>query len=166
MKQIALIDLENTTKEEAYLFSIREASRAVIFDSKNLVALLHSTKYGYYKLPGGGIEEGESPEVALGRECNEEIGCDVDITGEIGMIVEYRKKASLKQISYCYLARVKGEKGEPQLEPDEIEEGFETVWMPLAEAVKVASIVGDPTVYEAPYMVARDSAFLEEALKS
>ena len=160
-----LINLENASDKEASSFSIREASRAVVFDSKKLVALLYSTRYDYYKLPGGGIEEGNSLEVALVRECKEEIGCDVDIICELGTIIEYRKKANTKQISYCYLAKVKGEKGLPHLEPDEVEEGFETVWLPLVKAVKVASIVGDPTVYEAPYMVARDSAFLEEALK-
>jgi len=164
MKQIKLINLENTTEDEASRFSIREATRAVIFDSNNQVALLYSTKNKYYKLPGGGIEEGESPEIALDRECKEEIGCEVEITKELGMIIEYRKRYTLKQISYCYLAKVVGDKGTPELTQDEIEEGFETVWMPLEEAVTVSNVIGDPTVYEAPYMVARDSAFLEEAL--
>lgn len=33
---------------------------------------------GYWSLPGGGVEEGETPEAAAARETNEEIGYDVD----------------------------------------------------------------------------------------
>jgi 8-oxo-dGTP pyrophosphatase MutT (NUDIX family) len=165
MNQIKLINLENTTDEEALSYRTREAARAVIFDANDQAALLYSTINDYYKLPGGGIEKGESPEIALVRECKEEIGCDVEITRELGIIVEYRKLSTLKQISYCYIAKVKGEKGIPQLTEDEIDEGFETRWLSLKDALKVSKIVGDPTVYEANYMANRDSSFIEEALK-
>lgn len=37
----------------------RKAARAVVLDSDGSVALLHVSKFGYHKLPGGGVEENE-----------------------------------------------------------------------------------------------------------
>jgi len=42
----------------------RYASRGLLVDDNN-IALMHMPKNGYYKLPGGGLEEFESPEMAL-----------------------------------------------------------------------------------------------------
>ena len=44
----------------------------IIKDGK--IAMMHSIKYNYYKLPGGGIEAGESYEETLIREVREESG--------------------------------------------------------------------------------------------
>ena len=43
-------------------YSQREAARAVMADAEGRIALLHVVKYGYYKIPGGGIDPGESIE--------------------------------------------------------------------------------------------------------
>ena len=164
MKQIAFINLENVSEIEASEYKVRNAARAIVFDNDGMVALLNATKEHYYKLPGGGIEKGEDNETALKRECNEEIGCDIKIIKELGSTLEYRKKYNLKQTSYCYIAKLVGEKGVPHLEQDEINEGFETVWLPLAEALKKVR-ESKPTVYEGSYMVSRDTALLEAAVK-
>ena len=163
MNQIALINPENVTEEEVQNYKIREASRAVVFDNENKVALLHATKYNYFKLPGGGIENVENPEAALKRECLEEIGCNIEIIKELGTILEYRKKFNIKQISYCYTAKVVGEKGNPQLMQDEIEEGFQTVWLPIEVALNKVSN-GKREIYEAQYMISRDTIILEKSM--
>ena len=163
MKLLTCINPEHATEQEFATYQVRQAARAVVFDTNGLVALLHATKFDYYKLPGGGIEAGEDPEMAMKRECVEEIGCVVEVTSELGMIVEYRKKYNLNQTSYCYIAKVVGAKGVPQLMEDEKEEGFQTVWLTLEEALKrVSKSARD--IYEAQFMVARDSAFLEAAI--
>ena len=46
----------------------RRASRAVVFDREKNIALLRITKKYFHKLPGGGIEDGESIADALERE--------------------------------------------------------------------------------------------------
>jgi len=161
MKLLKLINLENTSEQEVNAFSIREAARGIVFDSENMIALLYSKKFNYYKLPGGGVEEGEDYETALKRECQEEIGCDVEVLNELGIIIEYRKKYNLKQTSHCYTAKVIGEKGISTLTESEREEEFETVWVPLKEAIQKVKNISNPSVYEVPYMVTRDTTFLE-----
>jgi 8-oxo-dGTP diphosphatase len=109
-------------------YSLRTAARAIVFDDENHVALLHVGEHHYYKLPGGGIEEGEDQKEALRRELLEEIGCEAEVCGEVGEIIQYLDQKKLKQISYCYLAKQIGEKNEPDFTDEEIEKGFEIYW--------------------------------------
>jgi 8-oxo-dGTP pyrophosphatase MutT (NUDIX family) len=163
MKQIKLINLEDVSEQYVEKYWVRKAARAIVFDDDGLVALLHATKNHYYKLPGGGIEAGETNEEALKRECKEEIGCDIEIVSELGFTVEYRKKYNLNQTSYCYIVKLVGEKGVPNLEQDEIDEGFETVWFSIGDALKKVQ-QSDTIKYEAQYMVTRDIVLLETAI--
>ena len=141
----------------------RRASRAIVFDKENKVALLHVTKKHYHKLPGGGIEDGESMEVALRRELLEEIGCSVGNVRELGIIEEYRNISPVHQLSYCFLAELVGEKGVRHLEEGEIADGFETVWLSLEDAIK--TLEGDAPVedYNGKFIQKRDIAFLRKA---
>lgn len=69
----------------------RRAARAVIFDAAGKVALLHTERLGYWKLPGGGIEEGEDWQQALLREALEEIGYPVKLRPvDPLMLIEWR----------------------------------------------------------------------------
>mgnify|MGYP001587960347 FL=1 len=140
----------------------RRAARAVVFDAQNQVALLFVSKYGYYKLPGGGVEEGEDLIGALKRECHEEIGCEIEAGCEIGMTIEYRPKFLLRQESYCYLAKVIGEKGEPHFEGDEITDGFRIVWVSLDEAIRLVE-TSNTEEYESGFIVPRELVLLREA---
>lgn len=162
MKQILLLNPEEATEEEVKTYSVREAARAVVFDEDNNVAILHVKNEGYYKLPGGGLD-GEDKIVGLERECQEEIGCDVDVISEIGMIVEYRKFCNLKQISHCYLAKIRGEKGKPNFTEEELKDGFEQLWLPYDEVKKLVAKTTDKTNFEgSAYIIPRDSAILNE----
>jgi len=165
MNQIKLINPENVSEEEVKDYRTREAGRAVVLDENGFIGLLHVSKENYYKLAGGGIEEGEDKIIALRRECLEELGCDIDITGEIGFIIEYRKIFSLKQTSYCYLAKVKGQKGNPDFTNDEKENGFQQVWLPYKEALDALAKSNTTNFEGSAYIVPRDTAFLEEASK-
>lgn len=101
MKLLKTINPQNATAKEVEQYLVREAARAVVIDAAGQVGLLKVTKRKFYKLPGGGIEVGESQQTALKRECLEEIGCNIEILDEIGTIVEYRKMFQIKQILHC-----------------------------------------------------------------
>lgn len=165
MESLAIINPENVSEIEVNSYPVRNAARAVVIDADNLIGLLYVANGQYYKIPGGGIEEGEDRELALGRECREEIGCNIEVIGEIGYISEYRKMFSLKQISYCYFAKVRGEKSKPDFTEEEIRNGFKIVWLPYNEALDAISNSKARTSESSLYMVPRDTRFLEEAGK-
>jgi 8-oxo-dGTP diphosphatase len=55
------------------------AAFALIFDSSGGVLLCHRTDADLWNLPGGGVEEGESPWQAVVREVLEETGLVVEV---------------------------------------------------------------------------------------
>lgn len=163
MKQLLLLNPENASEEEALEWPLREAARAVVTDKDGLVALLHVSKENYYKLPGGGLDESEDKNTALRRECLEEIGCEVEVVRELGTVLEYRKIFGLRQISYCYLAKVAGEKGAPNFTQKEESKGFQVVWLPLEEAKKALDNSKATTPEGGLYIVPRDKVILVSA---
>lgn len=142
--------------------TIRHAVRAVVLDHMGNVALLHARTRGYYKLPGGGVEEGEDIATALARELLEEIGCTVTNVRPLGRIEEYRAEYALHQFSDCFVADVDGEKGAPQFTDDEVAEGFEVVWMNITDAEAHIQGIDVTTLGTgAQFMVTRESMFLK-----
>ncbi len=163
MQLLATINPQHATQEEIGSYRLREAARAIVLDNEHNVALLHVGKYNYFKLPGGGIDEGEEPAQALHRECLEEIGCEIEILNEIGKIIEHRKMYTIEQISYCYFAKVSGEKGKPNFTKKELSEGFEQIWIPYDEAVTLISKNTAIGIEGSEYIVPRDTILIEAA---
>ncbi|HIP33973.1 MAG TPA: NUDIX domain-containing protein [Bacteroidia bacterium] len=125
MLELKTINLENSISEEFNNYKVRNTVRAVIFDNENNIALMNVSKDNFHKLPGGGIDEGETKIEALKRECLEEAGVDIEIISELGLISEIKKTSKTIQNSYCYTAKVIGEKGEPDFTEKEKAKGFE-----------------------------------------
>lgn len=155
--------------KENHEVRLREASRAVLFDENKLVPILFVASGKFHKLPGGGIDEGESNEDALVREILEEVGSKIKIESEIGKIVEYRSDknfkwgSDMKQVSYCYLGKILS-KGKPQFTEKEMIEEFELVWMTLDKAIETFE-KDKPTKIEGKFILNRDLTFLKEAKK-
>lgn len=145
-------------------YFLREATRAVLFDKDNKIAFLNVSKQNYHKLPGGGVDKGENLEQALRRELLEETGCKAEILQEIGEIVEYRDYDKRHQISYCWIAKVVGEKGKVSFVHDEIDDGFELIWVTLDEAIELLKN-DKPKDNQGHFIIARDLIILEEAKK-
>jgi 8-oxo-dGTP diphosphatase len=148
-------------------FSYREAARAIISNDEGKIALMHISKSGFYKLPGGGVKPGEDIETALRREAREEVGCDIKISDEVGQLLEVRlapdQSTGLIHLTYCYHAEVVGEIVEPQLEDDEKQRGTQLIWVSIEEAKeKINSYTGDE--YEVKFIVARDKLLFKAAL--
>ena len=80
----------------------RHSARSIIIKEKR-VAMVHSLKYDYYKFPGGGIENGESPVEAMIRETREEAGlCIIPGTvREYGLV--HRIQRSDRDPSECFV---------------------------------------------------------------
>jgi 8-oxo-dGTP pyrophosphatase MutT (NUDIX family) len=163
MTLLKIINPENASEAEIAKFRTRESARAIVFDKDGNVGILHVSKQNYHKLPGGGIEAGEDIYTALKRECQEELGCDVEVGAEVGQIIEYRKIFQLKQTSFIYSARLVGEKGQPSFTSDEIADGFQIQWLPLEEAIRL--LASDQPLNDEGrlYIVPRDRILLAAA---
>jgi len=143
-------------------YKIRKASRSIVSNDSQKVALLFVSKNNYHKLPGGGIEAGEDIKIALNREVMEEVGANIDILGEIGTIIEYKDKHKLLQISYCYYSQVKGEIKEPSFTDEETNNGFQLKWVTLEEAIHILENDA-PDNYLGKFIQNRDLLFLRRA---
>lgn len=143
-------------------YAIRKAARGLVISGTN-IALLFVSKYNYYKLPGGGIEQDETVERAFCREVIEEVGCSVNNIKQYGRIIEYRDEFKLEQISYVLAGEVDGEMGSNKLEPSEIQEGFELKWIPIENVIEMMSR-SRPTNYEGQFIVKRDQFILSHCL--
>ena len=162
MELLSLINFDNLSEDEVKNFEVRHSVRAVIFNEDDRIAFVHASRVGYYKLPGGGIEAGEAKIAAVGRECKEEVGCDIIIGEPIGMITEYRKQFNQVQHSYTYFATCTGEPSEPNYDQYEIDQGFEPLWVTLDEALALLNQSTDID-YMGRHVVARDTIFLQRA---
>jgi 8-oxo-dGTP pyrophosphatase MutT (NUDIX family) len=164
METILKINPDNITDEAVTLFKTRFAARGIVFDDSKNIALLPVTNHHYYKLPGGGIEDGEDKVEAFRRECLEEIGSDVEVVQELGSIVEYRTEFSLVQTSYCYVGKTIGEKKKAEFTQHELDNGFQdALWVSLDKAIELMESQTDN--YEGKFIVQRDT-FLLKKVKS
>lgn len=178
IKTIRDIDIiQGYQPKTAIKYIYRKAVRAVLMDDERKIALLNVTKKNYHKLPGGGAKTEESDFEALRRECLEEIGCDITIEKELGVIKEFRDQFEQEQDSYCYLAKVKGPKGKPKFTAKEIRQGFKPIWvsgeesrgtdpewMVIDKAIEILK-ADHPADYEGEFIQKRDLLFLVEAKK-
>ncbi|HIG96805.1 MAG TPA: NUDIX domain-containing protein [Candidatus Aenigmarchaeota archaeon] len=159
-KDIGAISKKSIMKERA-------ASRAILMNNGK-IALMNVTKHSYHKLPGGGIEKGESIEEALLREMKEETGCKIKIIAELGKIIEHRTHLGIIQTSYCYLAEVV-KKGKPEFDKGELSAGYKLEWVKIDEAIKL--LKKEPETkkrlenYAGKFIIKRELKFIEEARK-
>lgn len=164
MRLLKTINLDRVSEKSTASWKRRTAARAVVFDSNGRVGLLHVTKNDYYKLPGGGVEAGEDIKKALDRECEEELGVSIQVSDEVGEVIEYRARWQLVQTSFCFLAKVVKDLGGPNFTKSERKRGFEIVWVTPQEARKLLGLK-KTTDYEGKFIEERDSAMFEAAIK-
>jgi len=110
----------------------------IILIEDNKVALIERHRAGldYFVFPGGGVDEGETPEQGAIREALEELGVQVAIRQQVAEIHFGRTSKHI----YFLVERVSGEFGTgtgeefTDADPDHPQEGiYIPIWMPLEE---------------------------------
>ena len=89
---------------------------AVIFDAAGRLLLMHRADNGYWGLPGGNMEIGESAAQAVAREVCEETGIEVSVGRLIGvysdpanhMIASYPNGALVHYVNLCFQCAQRG----------------------------------------------------------
>lgn len=126
----------------------RPSARAVIIREGKL-AMMHSKKYGYYKLPGGGIKPGETPADAMIRETAEEAGLTVipDSIHEFGRVHRIQhgdREDVFIQDNFYFLCDAETDAGAQNLDAYERDEGFTLCWVTPEDAIRADLAVRDP----------------------
>jgi len=111
------------------------AGIVLIEDGKVALIERHRGGLDYYVFPGGGVDEGETPEKGAVREAMEELGVEVAIRQKVA-IIHFVQSTQV----YYLVERVSGEFGTgtgeefTDSDPDNPEEGvYIPIWMPIDE---------------------------------
>lgn len=152
---------------------VRFAARGIVVNEQGLIAVFHKVNKNEYKLPGGGIENNESPEETFAREVMEETGCLIGDIRKLGVIEEDKSQNNFKQISHVYLAKCVDNTHNLHLTNKEEDEGGEVLWMEINEAlrkmrecIKLIKPSKYESVYITKFIVKRDISILEYYLKN
>ena len=128
-------------------FSGLTATAIIEFSDKKILLVKRGTVVfkGYWALPGGRVEPGETVEQTIVREVKEETGLDVEIVRKIG---EYREKGFQDGIEYDYSPTcfiVKPKDGRIRKQPQEIRQIklFEMEKLPRKLAFEHSSMIKD-----------------------
>lgn len=163
MKKIMTIDHKNYS-EDMPVFE-RFGVRAMI--RRNVQYAMQKNNLGIYKIPGGGIDPGETCAQALCREVLEETGLIVKkgTIKEIGEILELKQdifQSGQKYIchSLYYSCDVEEFTTSTHLTESEQAQGFELQWVTLEEAIDSNTRLSQDD------WIVRDTRFLEWFLQN
>ncbi len=113
----------------------REGSRAIIIQDGKIL-LTHELNSGWWLLPGGGVEEGETPDLCVIREVEEETGVIVRPLRNFLVMHEYYEEYCYT--GYYFVCEVTG-KGHMKLTDVEKQRGVQPEWIPMRQAIDIFS---------------------------
>lgn len=136
------LELEDREFPFSYTDHDREIVRAIVFDEEKnfyFVRIHRDDSFGKATLietSGGGVEKGENLEEAIKRELKEELGAEVEILREIGIVSDYYNLIHRHNMNHYFLCKVRAF-GEKNLMPYEIRDfHMETLKLSYEEAIK------------------------------
>jgi len=151
---------------------IRLGARGIVIKEDGKIAVFNKSNKNEYKLPGGGIEENENPEIAFKREVLEETGCIVEIIENLGIIEEHKTLDNFKQISYVFVGKVLKDTNELHVTEKERDEGAKLIWETPGNALKLITesfnnLIASKyeSVYHTKFIVYRDRKILEKYIE-
>lgn len=158
MKLLAVFDAKDY--QDTVKVNEKYSVRGIIFREGRLA--MQCSRDGEYKLPGGGMEPGETRVQTLMREIREETGLLVveDSIREIGEIQEIRRDIFDPDCKYIchslfYYCRVEEERAQLRLTPSEEAKGYYLKWASPEEICRTNCILAkDPWIM-------RDTAFVK-----
>ncbi len=140
MRKLGTIDANNYSqfnKEDT-----RIACRAIVIKDGKIL-MVHSKKKGYYKFPGGGLEENESFETCALRELQEESGYigNPSSVKEYGEVTEIRTSKIYNDCKFIHISKyffidLTGEYVGPKLENYEKELEYVNVFKNVDEIIE------------------------------
>ncbi|MFA6076659.1 MAG: NUDIX domain-containing protein [Candidatus Paceibacterota bacterium] len=113
-------------------------SFGIIFDERKRVLLVHRRDYDLWNLPGGTLEDFESPKNAVIREVKEETGLDVKVSKLLGVY----NKENKNDMAFSFLCEAVGGKITLNDEADRIEY-FEVDKLPANSVPKQVERIKD-----------------------
>lgn len=153
--------------EKPIEYAERQTVKAIVFNEKGEIALVTNPVHNMYLLPGGGAER-NNLESEMIRECREEINQEVEITGIVGKIKEFRDRDAKEYTTTCFTAEAVKQVEEDTRTKDEIENGLTVV---LVDKKKIMNIFemqykkvssGEIKFYNTAFNIVRDFEFLKE----
>ncbi|MGN0374588.1 MAG: NUDIX domain-containing protein [Butyrivibrio sp.] len=149
----------------------RPSVRGVIIRDEK-IALVHSEKYDYYKIPGGGIEGDETQAETLIREVREEVGLEVipETIKEYGYVLR-KEKGKIEDLfiqeNFYYFCDVKDKAVSQHLDKKEEDEQFVLKWVQPEIAIEANRIHnhGDKNSDIAVHMMEREALVLEKLME-
>lgn len=131
---VSLINTESLSKEVYENFKVRKATRILIFNTQNKIALLHETVKNYHSLPGGQVEANETPLESAKRECLEETGFEINNIKFIGVVREVLSVKEILNDSYIFIA-IKTQEQFKLSPQEDSEKNSIVVWATPEEAI-------------------------------
>jgi len=125
-----MLQFGNKIKNTVYI--THPGAYGVMLDQSGKVGVLQ-TPNGFF-LPGGGIDDNETPEQALSRELLYETGCRVRVKGEIGLAAQYPngsgERIKYKELGHFYRIEM--------LDRDQVSYGGNNhlIWLTKDDAVR------------------------------
>ena len=160
------LELKDTQYKEDGFTHTRVTARALVLDEQGRIALHHIHRddiFGneeYYETPGGGVDEGETLEQAVVRECKEELGEDIEVLRGLGVVKDAYNLIHRKNENHYFLCK-KLSQGEKHFVSEGDSLIQKTIWVHLDEGIALLKKQSDHGV--SALVKARELPILEEA---